>query len=102
MCVFSMVTEHYIDKLSPYVVPQIPPDFIQPFVEPIQLAFTLKTELTREEIDQFRRDMVEFKALLERARDYDRRNNQPDCELDSKRQMIKAIAAALGLDVSFV
>jgi hypothetical protein len=115
MCVYSMVTDHYTDKLRPYVlpVPYVPGAGdgtggagVMPFLPGIggggTPTFIARPELSAEEIVELRRDIAEFKLLLERAREYDRRNNEPDCELASKRQMVKAIASALGLDVSFV
>lgn len=51
---------------------------------------------TKAEIDEFRR-------LLERAREYDRKNNEPDCELESKRQLLRDMAKALGIgELNFV
>ena len=44
----------------------------------------------------------EFRKLLERAREYDRRHNQPDCELESKRQEILRLAESLGVKIDFV
>lgn len=80
MCVVSMVMDHYREKWQPTTTgtfitwPQMP---------------------TQEEIDEFRR-------LLERAREYDKRHNEPDCELDEKRQALKKIADQMGIDISFV
>src|SRR5437868_14748082 len=103
MCVVSMVTDHYTDKWRPFVqpgtlIPLMPGDSIGTVTT--GLTFTVVSPLTAEEITQFRRDAEELRTLLDRAREYDRRNHEPNCELDSKRQMIKAIAAALGIDVS--
>lgn len=50
---------------------------------------------TQEEIDEFRR-------LLDRAREYDRKNNEPDCELEEKRQKLRDLAETLGVEISFV
>lgn len=56
---------------------------------------TVSSPISQAEVDEFRR-------LLERARDYDRRMNQPDCELRDKRDALLAIAKALGVDISFI
>lgn len=50
---------------------------------------------TQEEVDEFRR-------LLERAREYDRKNNEPDCEMEEKRQKLLKIAEELGVKIDFV
>lgn len=47
-------------------------------------------------------EVGEFRELLERARDYDKRNNEPACESDSKKALLKRMADALGVDISFV
>jgi hypothetical protein len=116
MCVVSMVSDHYIDKWTPYVqpwnggIPNIPFVPIPTAIPnnrpgdsiPWEQTIHAKPGLTQEEIDQFRRDAEELKKLLKRAREYDTRNNEPECELESKRKTLKLIAAALGVDVSFI
>lgn len=47
-------------------------------------------------------EVGEFKALLDRARDYDKRTGQPNCELDEKRQALKRIATQLGVEIAFL
>ncbi len=88
MCVMSMVMDWKKDEWQdkyPLIFPSTPP--IQyPSVYPLP---------TKEEIDEFRR-------LLERAREYDRKNNEPDCELDEKKKILKDMAERLGVDISFV
>lgn len=50
---------------------------------------------TQQEIDEFHR-------LLNRAKEYDKLNNQPDCELEIKKTKLKALAEELGVDIAFV
>lgn len=84
MCSVSMIMDHKYDEwMRRYETPIFPT--IQPQVE----------LPTQEEVDEFRR-------LLERARQYDREHNQPDCELDEKRQKIRDLAEQLGVNVEFV
>ncbi len=80
MCVVSMVMDYYGDKWKDYqpkdkdniftvsYIPNIPND------EPI----------TKEEVR-------EFKELLERARQYDIKNKEPDCESKEKMAKLRAI-----------
>lgn len=77
MCVVSMIMDHYYDRWQPLVS--------QPIV-PI---------ISSQEIEEFRR-------LLERAKEYDRRNNEPDCELPSKKKRIKNLADVLGVKIKFL
>lgn len=100
MCVVSMIMDHYRDwwgdkywpPNTPWKVAPVPPhEWPQTIPAPIPNA----PGPTPAELDEFRR-------LLDRAREYDRKMNQPDCELDQKRQMLKKMAEALGVDISFI
>ena len=76
-----MIMDHYYDKWQ-----QIPPiwpasPIIQPAISPEEVA--------------------EFKKLLERAREYDRKHNQPDCELAEKKAKVKDLAEKLGVEIDF-
>lgn len=85
MCVVSMVMDHYHDKWKPLLptYPTIPTQPVQP-VQTIPQA-----------------DIDEFYKLLERAREYDRKNNEPECELQEKKDALQAIAKALGVTIKF-
>lgn len=100
MCVRSMIMDHYHDKWrqppywpSPYVpnpfIPNTSPP-APPFIPP-----PVPTKVpTKEEID-------EFYKLLERARQYDRDNNEPNCELEEKKQKLLKLAEELGIAITF-
>lgn len=113
MCVVSMIQEHYVDKWKhhpgfpnpqPYRVypPQpIPwePDFDKKRAE-FEKQFIPFTKpavppITREEIEEFRR-------LLKRAREYDKRNNEPHCENVVKQKVLRDLIEAAGYDASFL
>ena len=66
-----------------------------PYVPPVVIPFVPAPLPTPAEIDEFRR-------LLDRAREYDRKNNEPDCETAEKRKKLKDLADALGVEISFV
>lgn len=80
MCVVSMITDHYIDKWK-----ELKPPIEWPYNNPI----------TQDEIEELRK-------LLEKAKEYDKKTGQPDCELDSKRQALKEIAKELGVEIAFL
>ena len=40
--------------------------------------------------------------LLEKAKKYDEEHNEPDCELDEKRQALKKIAEEMGVEIEFL
>lgn len=94
MCVVSMIIDHYDDKWSkpPYIVPNVVPG--SPTYIPVYPQVPPKLP-TQEEIDEFHR-------LLKRAREYDKKNNEPDCELQEKKNKIKKLADELGIDISFI
>lgn len=83
MCVVSMVIDHYLDKWNP---PPLTPGITYPL--------TPQRTIPQADIDEFYR-------LLERAREYDRKHNQPDCELEEKKNKLKKLALDLGVEISF-
>jgi hypothetical protein len=66
-------------------------DALRTGVDPGPFPSTKGPPVTQEEIDEFRR-------LLERAREYDKRNNEPDCEMESKKQKLRDLAKELGIE----
>lgn len=90
MCVMSMIMDHYGDKWENHVMIPYPPLVPQP---PIEVKIV--PPVTPEEVEEFR-------ELLERARKYDKEHNEPNCELESKKQKIRDLAKELGVDVSFI
>ena len=96
MCVVSMIMDHYYDKwqpynpyVPPYIVPGVPP--YVPYVAPA----TPSRLPTDDEIEEFRK-------LLERAREYDKKNNEPDCELQEKKDKLLKLAEELGVKIDFL
>lgn len=87
MCVVSMVTDHFTDR---WTSPLYQPRYIRPGLPPLPP----QRQITLEEID-------EFHKLLERAREYDRRTGQPDCELAEKKAKLQRLAQELGVTIYF-
>lgn len=83
MCVVSMVTEHYIDKWGQRTSAWPQPTII------------VTPSISQEEVDEFRK-------LLDRAREYDKRNNEPDCELADKKKVLMDLAEQLGVKIDFL
>jgi hypothetical protein len=79
-----MIYDHYWEKWNK---PQ--PQPAAPVFVPVPVP-----AITPEEIAEFRR-------LLGRAREYDRKMNQPECELEEKREKLRKLAEELGLSISF-
>lgn len=101
MCVVSMIIEDRLDKWQPDWEPKwkynfsTPEDWTKQLIELRQKLQPLPPPPSKEEIEEFRR-------LLDRARQYDREHNQPNCEMESKRQRLKEIAELWGIDISFI
>ena len=86
-----MITDHYLDKWGKYVpsYPTVP--ITAPFFPP-QLP----------DPKELQEQLEEFQKLITRAKEYDKKNNEPDCELDEKRQALKKIADELGIEIKFL
>ena len=100
MCVYSMVVDHYHDKWAPYV-PYYPTVPAWPAVPNIPLPLPTIT-ITPVTPQVTAAEIAEFRQLLDRARQYDKEHNEPDCDLQEKKDALKIIADRLGIDVSFV
>lgn len=101
MCVYSMIMDHYTEKWGKYVppepprtIPLVPWDY-PPYWPDVLPAPEAKPPISPEEIEEFR-------ELLRRAKAYDKNNNEPDCELESKKAILKELAEKLGVEIDFV
>lgn len=86
MCAVSKVMNQFHDRWKPRVTPPghppLPPRNFEPAI--------------RDE------EIREFRTLLRRAREYDKRHNQTECQHADKREALLRLAAELGADVSFI
>lgn len=97
MCVVSMIMDHYDDKwFKDGLFPLLP--IHTDSVDKTPTLFIVP-KITAEEVEEFR-------ALLERAREYDKKNNEPDCEIESKktriRQLLTDLAKEIDIDIGFL
>lgn len=90
MCTFSMISDHYTDKWNrpPYISSTQPGNWSG--YHPITPHIPSQAEID------------EFRALLTRAREYDKRNNEPECDLESKKVILRKLAQEWGIDLSFI
>jgi len=91
MCTYSMVLDTYTVKPKEWWVPVFPKEY--------NLSEDIIKALQKAELD---RKIRELEELIQKAREYDKKNNQPDCELDEKRQALKKIADDLGVKIKFL
>ncbi len=98
MCVVSMIVDHYWDKWHPYR-PEPPyrlPSWPDPNPLPqYPLPHQVPSKLPSPE------EIAEFHELLRKAREYDKRNNEPPCESEEKKKRLKDLADELGVKISF-
>lgn len=92
MCVVSMVMDHYDETWRRRINRTLP---WRDQTNPITVIYPQPPLVSQEEVDEFRR-------LLERAREYDRRHAEPDCELDEKRRALKTLAREVGVEIDFL
>lgn len=106
MCVVSMIYNYWHDKWNnppykwptptyPSIEPVQPIQLVQPFVPVWPVPQPQQKPITDDEIRELR-------ELLRRAREYDKKNNEPDCELEEKKKKLLDLANELGVDIAFI
>lgn len=88
MCTVSMIGDHYDDKWKK-------PDY-QKFFNDFQ------TPPSRYEFEVLKKEVEEMKALLIRAKAYDEKNNEPNCEVEPKMETLRKMAALVGINLDDV
>ena len=93
MCVVSMIGDHFNEKWrEPY----------KPYTYPNYPVNSFQQEVSKEEFDQLKREVEELKALLKRAKIYDEKNNEPNCEIEEKMEFLRKVAELVGIDLNDV
>lgn len=104
MCVVSMVGDHYADKWKDreWIKP-LQPGRVYPIGEPyVDEGTRIDLPIRREEFDALKREVEEMKTLLKRAKEYDERNHEPDCEIEEKMDLLRRVAKLVGVDLDDV
>ena len=83
MCVYSMIADHGIDVLKGWPRPDKDPTVV--YIPDPELA----------------RRISDLEELLRKAKIYDLANEEPDCELESKKLRLLELAAELGVRIKF-
>lgn len=74
--------------------------FGQKWGEPYyQQIITKLPEVSRTEFDALKKEVEEMKILLQRAKEYDEKNNEPNCEIDEKVAVLKKVAELVGVNL---
>lgn len=90
MCTVSMIADHYGDR------------YRDNFKQIAGTGWAFTPPVTRAEFDALKRDVAEMKELLKRAKAYDERNNEPECETDEKMAKLRKMAELVGIDIDDV
>ena len=94
MCVVSNVGDDWTRQVLPTIWPPQQPIPSYPVVKPIFVP--------REDFDRLKEEVEQLKKRLEEAHAYDVANDEPNCHMDEKVQIIRKIAEALGVDLGEV
>ena len=91
-----MIGDHFGDKWEPFrqPTPNTPdnPFFVNwPTPGPTQAEF-----------DALKKEVTDMKELLKRAKIYDEKNNEPNCEIEDKMDFLRKVAALVGVDLDDV
>lgn len=84
MCTVSMIGDYYGEKWGQ-------PDY--------KWVFDNINNVTRQEFEALKKEVEDMKELLKRAKIYDEKNNEPDCELEEKMKKLREIANIVGVDI---
>ncbi len=95
MCVVSNVGDYYGQRFQPYQ-PQIGGGIGG------LGSGSILSSISREEFDQLKREVLEMKDLLLKAKEIDAKTGQPDCEQEDKVALLKAVAKAVGVSLDEV
>ena len=88
MCTVSMIGDHYNDmweRRFPHEWPSIPVDTV-----------------SRQEFEELKRQVLEMRELLARAKKYDEDHSEPECEVEEKMAILRKVAEAVGIDLDDV
>lgn len=99
MCVVSMVADHYMEKWNGWInTPNGWPSVTIPFGDETDDYLPV----SRAEYLALKNELEEMKKLLARAKEYDERTGQAECENGEKLKVLFAVADALGIDLAEV
>ena len=100
MCTYSMIVDHYRDKWWPGYPNPVPPQWT-PWKNPDPWP-PQTLPIPKPDPEELKRQVEEFKKLLERARKYDKDNKEPDCDLEIKKKALRELAKLWDIDISFI
>jgi hypothetical protein len=100
-----MISDHYQDKWNPGNPYPYNPFHPSPTTAPSKTDLTnfiINPKITRSEFDALKKEVEEMKQLLIKAKIYDEKNNEPNCEMENKIEFLKQVAAFVGVSLEDV
>lgn len=88
MCVYSMIAQDKIDDWKDRYWPT-PGTYYYPI------------QVTKEEFEQLKKEVQDLQRLLKKALKYDEENDEPECESEDKKRILKEMAEKLGISIEF-
>ncbi len=85
MCTVSMIGDFYDDKWKKTV--------------PADTTGIWSTPPTRQEFEELKKEVLDMKELLKRAKKYDNDNGEPNCEIEDKMEFLRKVAQMVGIDL---
>jgi len=105
MCVVSFVGDSFGQKWypsfqqpNPYVAPIDPEKFMDKTITNIWKG----DQVSKEEFEALKKEVEFMKQMLIKAKIYDEKNNEPNCEMEDKVALLKKIAELVGVDLTEV
>ena len=89
--------------IGDWTAPPQPQPWMKTYPDPEQPWYWATTfpnsVVSRVEFDELKRDVEELKLLVKRAKEYDERNGEPDCEMNEKVELVRKVAELVGVDL---
>ena len=87
-----MVSDHYQEKWTA-------PSY-QSLLNPSAFSPPVSREEYEREIAALKKEVLDMKELLIKAKEYDEKNNEPHCEMEQKIAFLKKVGDVIGVDLS--
>lgn len=103
MCTVSMIGDHFSDKWKQ-------PDYTDLFKKinenqyqsPFPAVTRQEHDALKIQVEQLKKEVEEMTLLLKRAIEYDKKNNEPQCEIEEKIRLLKEVAKMVGVDLEAI
>lgn len=102
MCVVSMTGDFFDQRWRrdfPWIYPS--PSPTDDKTTPVN-PFPITNAPSQKEFEDLKREVQLLKELLQKSKEYDEKNNEPDCEIEAKMQKLREIAKIVGIDLDEV